>query len=430
MWCHQPGHLARECVNPCADSSDIPDDHPADTPSVGTPSEVAQPTPPSDSNNLSNDSPTSVSSRVLFDSADVSTAMREDVSPAGFPGGDDDISDSFSVDSISEIDQSGADKERSVKESNINLKQGTGNVEQSGNVELSGSNVVQSMNNEKDNEQSMNNDKDIEQNTVTVEQSTSNVVQSSINVEQSVDVVNNNSDKCSSINVEQNIDDECNIVNVVADSQPVESLSFSEDPPAWAEVVAMEEAATFTEPAPSMEPVQERKTRSLCRSISLLVLAFLCAFVRPPVRWPTLRGRPNLLLRVFFSLHDGFLFFFQFSSLWLGLGLGLKVRVRVNVDGLRHLLKRATLLQWLHAAPSVDVVCLQEVHCVSESECQFWLRSSGFSFCVSPGSNRSCGSIVLFRPSLSLVASWSDSEGRLLLCVFQFRGVRFRVISL
>ena len=111
------------------------------------------------------------------------------------------------------------------------------------------------------------------QNTVTVEQSTSKVVQSSINVEQSVDVVNNNNDKCSSINVEQNIDevngnsDECSIVNVVADSQPVESLSSSQDPAAWEEVVAMEEAAAVTEPAPSMEPVQERKDRSLRRSV-------------------------------------------------------------------------------------------------------------------------------------------------------------------
>ena len=102
----------------------------------------------------------------------------------------------------------------------------------------------------------------------------------------------------------------------------------------------------------------------------------------------------------------------------------------LNVDGLRDSLKRAALLQWLHAVPTVDVVCLQEVHCASEPECQFWFRSSGFSSCVSPGSNRSCGCIVLFRPSLALVTSWSDSEGRLLQCEFLLRGVRFRVISL
>ena len=52
----------------------------------------------------------------------------------------------------------------------------------------------------------------------------------------------------------------------MADSQPVESLS-SEELPSWAEVVAMEEPATFTEPAPSIEPVQEQKSRSLRRSV-------------------------------------------------------------------------------------------------------------------------------------------------------------------
>ena len=126
---------------------------------------------------------------------------------------------------------------------------------------------MQSINNDKDNEPST-----IEQNTGTIEQSTSNVVQSSIIVQQSVDVVNNNSEKCSGINVEKNIDvvnnnsDECSMVNVVADSQPVESLSSFEDPPTWAEVAAMEEVATFSKLAPSMKPVQERKARSLRRS--------------------------------------------------------------------------------------------------------------------------------------------------------------------
>ena len=83
-------------------------------------------------------------------------------------------------------------------------------------------------------------------------------------------VVDDNSDKFRSINVEQNIDvvndnsDKCSSVNAVADSQPVESLSSSDDPPTWAEVVDVEEAATFTAPAPSIEPVHGRKARSLC----------------------------------------------------------------------------------------------------------------------------------------------------------------------
>ena len=67
---------------------------------------------------------------------------------------------------------------------------------------------------------------------------------------------------------------------------------------------------------------------------------------------------------------------------------------------------------------------------MSRSLCQFWFRSCGFLSCVSPGSNRSCGCIVLFRASLSLVTSWSDSEVRLLECEFQLPGVRFQVITL
>ena len=184
--------------------------------------------------------------------------MEEDISPARFSRGNDDISDSFG----SDIHKSRADKKR-----NVNIKQDTANIEQSGNVEHSRSNVVQSINNGKDNEPST-----IEQNTGIILQSASNVVQSSVIIQQSVDVVNNNSEKCSGINVEQNIDvvnnnsDECSMVNVVADSQPVESLSSFQDPPTWAEVVAMEEAATFSKPAPSRKPVQERKARSLRRS--------------------------------------------------------------------------------------------------------------------------------------------------------------------
>ena len=196
------------------------------------------------------------------------------------------------IHSISDIHQSSADKERNVEESNVNIKQVTGNIEQSSNVEHSRSNVVQSINNDKGNEPST-----IEQNTGTIEQSTNNVVQSSIIVQQCVDVVNNNSEKCSGINVGQNIDvvnnnsDECSMVKVVADSQPVESLSSFEYPPTWAEVVAVEEAANFSKPAPSMKPVQERKARALRRSFR-----FACSGL--PVR---LRSASHALANVAWS---------------------------------------------------------------------------------------------------------------------------------
>ena len=98
--------------------------------------------------------------------------------------------------------------------------------------------------------------------------------------------------------------------------------------------------------------------------------------------------------------------------------------VSVNVDGLRDQTKRAGFMHWLHSLPFVpDVVCLQEAHCTSPSECESWFRSSGFSVVASSGSSRSCGCIVLFRPMLSLVKSSSDNCGRFLLCEFSLRGV-------
>ena len=93
--------------------------------------------------------------------------------------------------------------------------------------------------------------------------------------------------------------------------------------------------------------------------------------------------------------------------------------------------KCAGFLQWLHSLPVVvDVVCIQEYHCVSLAECDLWFRSSGFPSVVSPGSKKSCGCVVLFRPTLSLVQSWADEEGHLLQCEFSFCDQSFCVILL
>ena len=100
----------------------------------------------------------------------------------------------------------------------------------------------------------------------------------------------------------------------------------------------------------------------------------------------------------------------------------------LNCNGIRDQSKRAGLFQWLRSLPSaVDVVCLQETHCVSLAECSSWFASSGFLSCVCPGSSHSCGCIVLFRPTLSLVDSWSVDGGHFLQCAFTFFGKSFRV---
>ena len=100
----------------------------------------------------------------------------------------------------------------------------------------------------------------------------------------------------------------------------------------------------------------------------------------------------------------------------------------LNCNGIRDQPKRAGLVQWLRSLPvCVDIVCLQETHCLSLLECSLWFQSSGFSCALSCGSVHSCGCVVLFRPSLSLVNSWGDDDGRYLQCEVMFCGKSFRV---
>ena len=100
----------------------------------------------------------------------------------------------------------------------------------------------------------------------------------------------------------------------------------------------------------------------------------------------------------------------------------------LNLNALRDSAKRAGILQWLQELPLVpDNICLQETHCTSLAEGQTWFLFSGFECSVSPSTAKSAGSIVLFRPPLSLEASWTDSDRRFLCLDFLFRAVRFRV---
>ena len=93
--------------------------------------------------------------------------------------------------------------------------------------------------------------------------------------------------------------------------------------------------------------------------------------------------------------------------------------ISFNVNGIRNSDGRSGLLLWLRSLAVVpDVVCLQEAHCVSDVECQSWFRCSCFQSVVSPGSQKSCGCVILFRPSLSLVDFSSDDAGRVVSCKF------------
>ena len=67
---------------------------------------------------------------------------------------------------------------------------------------------------------------------------------------------------------------------------------------------------------------------------------------------------------------------------------------------------------------------------MSDVECHSWFSSSGFSFALSPGTRRSGGCIVLYRPVLNLVNFWCEVPGRSLMCEFSFHDATFRVLCL
>lgn len=99
----------------------------------------------------------------------------------------------------------------------------------------------------------------------------------------------------------------------------------------------------------------------------------------------------------------------------------------INVNGLRDGNKRMAFLHWVKQL-NADVICLQELHLVP-SEAQAWFSSSGFNVLASPGTHRSCGVALLYRPSLTLVDSWMDDCGRFVMVELSNGGLGFRVAN-
>ena len=82
--------------------------------------------------------------------------------------------------------------------------------------------------------------------------------------------------------------------------------------------------------------------------------------------------------------------------------------VTINANGLRDIYKRYSFLFWLSRF-NFDIVCLQEVHVLSSDECVSWFGRSGFKSVCSPGSNRSRGTVVLFKPLFALSSFSCDT---------------------
>ena len=109
----------------------------------------------------------------------------------------------------------------------------------------------------------------------------------------------------------------------------------------------------------------------------------------------------------------------------------------LNVQGLRALSHRQTLMQWLNCF-GPDIVCLQETHSKSEREFSSWFSSTNVNIqnsynykCISsPGTVRSCGVAILFKPNFSLESCFCDQSGRLVIGNFKTLNRQFQVACL
>ena len=90
----------------------------------------------------------------------------------------------------------------------------------------------------------------------------------------------------------------------------------------------------------------------------------------------------------------------------------------LNVQGLRSLTSRQTLMAWLNCFKP-DIICLQETHSKSEEEFSDWFSCSNLAvnninnyLCISsPGKVRSCGVAILYKPDFEVLHVSRDTGG-------------------
>jgi exonuclease III len=103
----------------------------------------------------------------------------------------------------------------------------------------------------------------------------------------------------------------------------------------------------------------------------------------------------------------------------------------LNVNGMRGSRRRATIFDWVKNS-KLDIIYLQECHCISESEINTWNREFGGKGFYSYGSNKSCGVGILFRPGFNfkITNTFKDTEGRLLVLDIRVGSQAFRLINI
>ena len=102
--------------------------------------------------------------------------------------------------------------------------------------------------------------------------------------------------------------------------------------------------------------------------------------------------------------------------------------ITLNVRGLRDMTKRDALLSWF-ASEDVDIVALQETHCVSKSELENWLSTSSYSGYGSFLSSRAAGTAILVKKNFpfSVGSAVEDQDGRFVMISFQHNTHSFSV---
>ena len=109
----------------------------------------------------------------------------------------------------------------------------------------------------------------------------------------------------------------------------------------------------------------------------------------------------------------------------------------LNIQGLRSLTSRQTLIEWLNCF-GPDIVCLQETHAKTEQEFASWFSNANpnirnkFKYkCISsPGKARSCGVAILFKPDFEILNTARDETGRFVSIDLCRNGFSFQIVCL
>lgn len=110
--------------------------------------------------------------------------------------------------------------------------------------------------------------------------------------------------------------------------------------------------------------------------------------------------------------------------------------ITLNCQGLREATHRNVLFSWLNCC-KFSIVCLQETHSTSELEFNTWVEQEtvnsnnlgGYACVSSPGTARSSGVAILYRPQFKLGGCTRDESGRLVTCTFEWADYQFQVAN-